>query len=159
MDCVVTVSQLQKVTLTVRGVSRRNNVAFITVGLNIIPNGLSPTQKNSFFLVVPNTGDKVSFVNQWQSDASTVIVAVTYSTFPTQSAVFLSVNAQQLASTYSSIGYAADATSFVSAAVNIGLANAPDSLIVPSSATNSNEGSADLNPVVTKALQQSGVNL
>jgi hypothetical protein len=136
LDCVVTVSQLQKVTLTVRGVSRRNNVAFITVGLNIIPNGLSPTQKNSFFLVVPNTGDKVSFVNQWQSDATTVIVAVTYSTFPTQSAVFLSVNAQQLASTYSSIGYAADATSFVSAAVNIGLANAPDSLIVPSSATN-----------------------
>jgi hypothetical protein len=115
-------------------VSKRDNVAFITVGLNIIPNGLSPTQKNAFFLVVPNSGDKVSYVNQWQADANNVIVAVTYATFPTQTAIFLAINAQQLASAYSSIGYTADSSSFVSGAVNIGLSAAPSSLIIPSAA-------------------------
>lgn len=110
-------------------------------------------------MVVPNTGDKVSFVNQWQADATTVIVAVTYSTFPTQSAVFLSVNAQQLASTYSSIGYAADATSFVSAAVNIGLSNAPDSLTVPSSSSNTVGSDIRNQPEVIKNSFSQGQNL
>lgn len=127
-------TQLQKIILTIQNVCRRGNVAFITVGLNIIPNGLSPTQKNAFFLVVPNTGDKVSYVNQWQVDANDVIVAVTYATFPTQTAVFLAVNGQQLASSYASIGYIADSSSFVSAAINIGLSPAPASLVIPSNA-------------------------
>lgn len=119
-----------------KSVYKRDNIAFVTVGLNIIPNGLSPTQKNSFFLVVPNTGDKISYVNQWQVDANTVTVAVTYATFPTQTAVFLAVNAQLLSNSYSSIGYTADASSFVSASINIGLAQAPASLIIPSNAAN-----------------------
>ena len=109
--------------------------------------------------MIPNTGDKLTFVNQWQSDPTTVIVAVTYATFPTQSAVFLSVNAQQLASTYSSIGYAADATSFVSAAVNIGLTNAPDSLVVPSSATNAAATGASDNAVIKNSLAGEEIEL
>lgn len=139
-DCVLTTTQLQKVTLSVKNVSKRDNVAFITVGLNIIPNGLSPSQKNTFFLVVPNSGDKVSYVNQWQVDASNFIVAVTYATFPTQTAVFLAVNGQQVASSYSSIGYTADSSSFVSAAVNIGLAAAPESVKIPSTSSFSSAG-------------------
>jgi hypothetical protein len=159
-DCVVVTAQLQKVTISVKSVSRRDNVAFITVGLNIIPNGLSPSQKNAFFLVVPNTGDKVSYVNQWQSDANDVIVAVTYATFPTQTAVFLSVNAQQLASSYSSIGYTADASSFVSAAVNIGLATAPASLTIPatSSYNKANPGS-DVSAITQHAANLNGISL
>jgi hypothetical protein len=157
---VVVTAQLQKVTISVKSVSRRDNVAFITVGLNIIPNGLSPSQKNAFFLVVPNTGDKVSYVNQWQSDANDVIVAVTYATFPTQTAVFLSVNAQQLASSYSSIGYTADASSFVSAAVNIGLATAPASLTIPatSSYNKANPGS-DVSAITQHAANLNGISL
>ncbi len=135
LDCVVVVAQLQKTVLTVKNVCRRNNVAFVTVGLNIIPNGLSPTQKSSFFLVVPNGKDKINFVYQWQLDANTFVVAITYDTFPTQTAVFLSINSQLLASSYSSIGYNADASSFVSASINIGLAPAPDSLTIPAAAT------------------------
>jgi hypothetical protein len=115
----------------VKNVCRRNNVAFVTIGVNIIPNGLSPTQKSSFFLVVPNSGDKINFVYQWQLDASTFVVAITYATFPTQTAVFLSINSQLLANSYSSIGYNADASSFVSASINVGLSPAPDSLVIP----------------------------
>lgn len=65
-DCVVANAQLQRVALTIKNVCRRDSTVFITIGLNIIPNGLSPTQRNNFFLVVPNTGDRVNFVNQWQ---------------------------------------------------------------------------------------------
>ena len=42
------------------------------------------------------------------------------------------MNAQQVASSYASIGYAADSTTFVSASINAGLALAPASLTVPS---------------------------
>jgi hypothetical protein len=105
--------------------------------LNILPNGLSPNQKNSFFIVVPNQGDQISFVNQWQVDANTVTVAVTYSSFPTQTAVFLAVNGQLLANSYSSIGYTADQSSFVSASINVGLSPAPVTLVVPASAVSS----------------------
>jgi len=138
-DCVVTLAQLKKLSLNVQSVSRRDNVAFVTVCSNIIPNGLSPTQKNAFFQVVPNQNDKVSYVNQFisSSDSNCVVVAITYVTFPTQSAVFLTINAQQLASSYSSIGYSADASTYVSASVNIGLATAPATLVIPASATNS----------------------
>jgi hypothetical protein len=117
----------------VTNVARRDNVAFVTVKLNIVPNGLSPTQKSSFFLVVPNQGDKINFVNQWQVDANTFTVAITYATFPTQTAVFLAINAQLLANSYTSIGYTADASSFVSASINVGLATAPASLTIPAS--------------------------
>lgn len=132
-DCVVTVAQLQKVTLSVTNVARRDNIAFVTVKLNIVPNGLSPTQKSSFFLVVPNQGDMISYVNQWQVDATSFTVAITYATFPTQTAVFLAINAQLLANSYTSIGYTADASSFVSASINVGLATAPSSLVIPAS--------------------------
>lgn len=129
-------TQLKKLTLKVTGVSRRDNVAFVRVQPNIIPNGLSPNQKGNFFLVVPNSGDKISYVSQWlnPNDPSEVIVAVTYATFPTQSAVFLAVNAQQLANSYSAIGYTADASSFVSAAVTVGLPAAPSTLTIPNNA-------------------------
>jgi hypothetical protein len=144
----VTTTQLQKVILSVKNVCKRDNIAFITVGLNIIPNGLSPSQKNAFFLVVPNSGDKVSYVNQWQVDGSNFIVAVTYATFPTQTAVFLAVNGQQLASSYSSIGYTADSSSFVSAAVNVGLAPAPNTLTVPSSASYAGVSATEVLPTI-----------
>lgn len=134
-DCVVSTSKLQKVTLLIKNVCRRDNVAFVTVGVNIIPNGLSPTQKSSFFLAVPNKGDKINFVNQWQLDATSFVVAVTYATFPTQTALFLSLNAQLLANSYSSIGYTADQSSFVSASINVGLSPAPSTLNIPSTSS------------------------
>lgn len=149
-DCVVAVAQLQKIVLTVKNVCRRNNVAFVTVGLNIIPNGLSPTQKASFFLVVPNSGDKISFVNQWQLDANNFVVAITYTTFPTQTAVFLAVNSQLLANSYSSIGYNADASSFVSASINVGLSPAPESLNIPSGTSAITANDRDSLPLVTR---------
>jgi hypothetical protein len=137
----------------VKNVCRRNNVAFVTIGLNIIPNGLSPTQRASFFLVVPNGKDTINFVYQWQLDPQTYVVAITYATFPTQTAVFLSINSQLLASSYSAIGYNADTSSFVSASINVGLSPAPDSLVIPSttSAVEANTASG-LNAVAFSRL-------
>ena len=137
-DCVKTVNQLKKLTLKVGSVTRRDNIAFVPVQPNIIPNGLSMTQRGSFFLVVPNNNDKISFVNQWINPDNTneIYVAITYETFPTQSAVFLAINAEQLANAYSSIGYTADASSFVSASINVGLPATPASVQIPRSAIN-----------------------
>jgi hypothetical protein len=144
---VVALAQLHTLTLSVQAVSRRGNSAYITVCPNIIPNGLSPTQRSSFFLVVPASADKnnVAYINQWVSttNSSCVVVGVNYNTFPTQSAVFLAVNAQVLASSYAAIGYTADASSFVSASVNIGLPASPASLVVPSNVANDQATTSD----------------
>ena len=112
-------------------VCRRGNVAIVSINLNIIPNGLSPSQKSRFFLVVPSSGDKVSFVNQWQPDGTTVMVAITFAEYPLKSTAYLAINAQQLASSYASIGYTADSSSFVSASISGNNANCPSSLVVP----------------------------
>lgn len=142
-------NQLKKLTLKINSVSRRDNVAFIRVEPNIIPNGLSPTQRGSFFLVVPNSGDRITFVNQWinPENPAEVLVAVTYASFPTQSAVFLAVNAQQLASSYSAIGFSADASSFVSAVVTLSTPTAPSSLQIPTSSINTPSSSISSVPV------------
>ena len=101
--------------------------------LNFIPNGLSPLQRSNFFLIVPSSGDKVSFVNQWQPDSTTVMVAINYAQFPLKSTAYLAINARQLASSYASIGYTADSNSFVSASISTNNANCPSSLVVPAS--------------------------
>ena len=146
-DCVKAIGQLQSLKLQIKSTSKRGNSAFITVCPNIIPNGLSPQQKNSFFTVIPSKADQanVAYINQWLStiDSGCVTVAINYNSFPAQSAVFLAVNAQLLASTYMSIGYKADASSFVSAAVNINLPQTPANVIPPA------------NAVATKALTRS----
>ena len=137
-DCIVALAQLRSITLSVSSVTKRGNTAFITVCPNIIPNGLSLTQQNNFFTVVPASADtnNVAYINQWVStvDNGCVTVGVNYNTFPVQSTVFLAINAQSLASSYLSIGYTADASSFVSAAVNINLAATPANVIPPSNA-------------------------
>ena len=137
-DCVKAIGQLQSLKLQIKSTSKRGNSAFITVCPNIIPNGLSPQQKNNFFTVVPAKADQanVAYINQWLStvDSGCVTVAINYNSFPAQSAVFLAVNAQLLASTYLSIGYKADASSFVSAAVNINLPQTPANVIPPTNA-------------------------
>ena len=137
-DCVKTLAQLKTLTLAIKSATKRGNTAYITVCPNILPNGLSPQQQNNFFTVVPATADKsnVAYVNQWLSivDQGCVTVGVNYNTFPVQSAVFLAINAQLLASSYLSIGYTADASSFVSAAVNINLPETPSSVVPPSNA-------------------------
>jgi len=114
-------------------VCRRNNIAIVSINLNIIPNGLAPSQKSNFFLVVPSSGDKVSFVNQWQPDSNTVMVAINFAEFPLKSTAYLAINAKQLASSYASIGYTADSTSFVSASISNNNANCPSSLNIPAS--------------------------
>ena len=140
VDCVVALAQLKTVTLSISSVTRRGNSAFITVCPNIIPNGLSSQQVNNFFTVVPASADanNIAYINQWLSlvDTGCVSVGVNYNSFPVQSAVFLAVNAQVLASSYLSIGFTADASSFVSAAVNINLAATPDNVVPPSNANN-----------------------
>ena len=137
-DCVVALAQLKSVTLSISSVTKRGNSAFITVCPNIIPNGLSLTQQNNFFTVVPASADtnNVAYINQWLStiDSGCVTVGVNYNSFPVQSAVFLAVNAQSLASSYLSIGFTADASSFVSAAVNINLPATPANVVPPSNA-------------------------
>jgi hypothetical protein len=137
-DCVKSLSQLKSLTLSIKSVTKRGNSAYITVCPSILPNGLSPQQQNNFFTVVPATADKsnVAYVNQWLStvDAGCVTVGVNYNSFPTQSAVFLAVNAQLLASSYLSMGYSADSSSFVSAAVNINLQATPAAVVPPSNA-------------------------
>ena len=156
-DCVKTLAQLKKLNLKVNGVTRRDNIAFVRVEPNIIPNGLSVSQRSNFFLVVPNSGDSIQFVNQWINPDNTneVIVAITYENFPTQSAVFLAINAEQLANAYSSIGYTADASSFVSASINVGLPAAPASLQIPRSAANVHSNSLDsVNGIMSNAIRR-----
>lgn len=156
-DCVVTLNKLQKVVLTVQNVCRRDNVAFVTVCPNILPNGLTVAQRNNFFQVVPNQNDKVTLVNQFISSTSPncVVVAVTYATFPTQSSLFLTVNSVQLASAYSSIGYTTDSSTFVSASINVGLNAAPATLTIPANADNANAGDASN---VAYAIYSNAVN-
>lgn len=157
-DCVRTLAQLKSLALSIKSVTKRGNTAFITVCPTIIPNGLSSQQQNNFFTVVPATSDKdnVAFVNQWLStvDSGCVTVGVNYNTFPTQSAVFLAVNAQLLASTYLSIGFSADSSSFVSAAVNINLPATPAAVVPPSNSINIAANSmATVNPILSNSLQ------
>ena len=124
--------------LTLKSTSKRGNTAFVTVCPNIIPNGLSPQQRNNFFTVVPIKADQanVAFINQWLStvDTGCVSVAINYNSFPAQSAVFLAINAQLMASSYMSIGYKADTTSFVSAPININMPETPANVVPPSNA-------------------------
>jgi len=150
-DCVKTVYQLQTVKMTLSSVSRRSNTAFVTVCLNIVPNGLTNAQINQFFLVIPNTNDVVTSVNQWISsdNSKCVVAAVNYQTFPTSSAVFLAVNAQLLANSYSSIGYTADGTSFISASVSINSPQAPSTLTIPATASNSVASNSNQVPTIT----------
>jgi hypothetical protein len=159
---VVTLSQLQKVVLTVQNVCRRDNVAFVTVCPNILPNGLTVAQKNNFFQVVPNQNDKVTLVNQFISSTSPncVVVAVTYAGFPTQSSLFLTVNSVQLASAYASIGYTTDSSTFVSASINVGLNAAPATLTIPYGADNNapNDGT-QVNSIIMNAAIDQGVAL
>ena len=132
-DCVAAVAKLQKIDISILNVCRRENIAIVSIRLNIIPNGLSPIQRSNFFLIVPSSGDKVSFVNQWQPDSTTVMVAINYAQFPLKSTAYLAINARQLASSYASIGYTADSNSFVSASISTNNANCPSSLVVPAS--------------------------
>jgi hypothetical protein len=137
--------------MTLSSVSRRSNTAFVTVCLNIVPNGLTNAQINQFFLVIPNTNDVVTSVNQWISsdNSKCVVAAVNYQTFPTSSAVFLAVNAQLLANSYSSIGYTADGTSFISASVSINSPQAPSTLTIPATASNSVASNSNQVPTIT----------
>jgi hypothetical protein len=134
-DCVKATGQLSSISLNIKSVSKRGNTAFATVCPNIIPNGLSPQQQNNFFSVIPAAADKanVAYINQWLStiDNGCVTVGINYNSFPTSSAAYIAVNSQLLGSSYMSIGYLADSSSFVSVAVNINLPTAPDSLIPP----------------------------
>jgi len=85
------------------------------------------------------------------------VAAITYTVLPTNSAVFLAVNAQYLASAYATIGYSTSATSFVSASINPGVPQAPASLVIPSTATNSQSVDAEQLPVITiHAIQDNG---
>lgn len=144
-DCVKTIGQLSALTLKIKSSSKRGNSAFVTVCPNIIPNGLSLQQQNNFFIVMPATADQsnVAYINQWLStvDSGCVTVGINYSKFPTQSVVYLAVNAEILASSYTSIGYKADATSFVSASININLPTTPNTVFPPSNAVNSGASS------------------
>jgi len=149
-DCVKAIGQLKGLSLKIKSTSKRGNTAFITVCPNIIPNGLSSQQKNNFFTVVPAKAEQanVAYINQWLStvDSGCVTVGVNYNSFPAQSAIFLAINAQLLTSTYMSIGYKADASSFVSAAININLPQTPANVIPPSNAqatSASTKGSVD----------------
>ena len=150
--------------LQIKSTSKRGNSAFITVCPNIIPNGLSPQQKNSFFTVIPSKADQanVAYINQWLStiDSGCVTVAINYNSFPAQSAVFLAVNAQLLASTYMSIGYKADASSFVSAAVNINLPQTPANVVPPANAVATKATAAgQTDPLTYKALSAGAPDL
>lgn len=153
-DCIVTAAQLQKIKISILNVCRRNNVAIISLNLNILPNGLSPLQKSNFFLVIPSSGDKVSFVNQWQPDANTVMVAINYAEYPLKSTAYLAINAKQLAPSYASIGYTADSNSFVSASVNGNNANCPSSLQIP--ASTSSVAASSVGDLATQTLNSIG---
>ena len=155
-DCVKAIGQLQGLSLKIKSTSKRGNTAFITVCPNILPNGLSSQQKNNFFTVVPAKAQQnsVAYINQWLStvDSGCVTVGVNYNSFPAQSAIFLAVNAQLLASTYMSIGYKADASSFVSAAININLPQTPANVVPPSNAQASSAATAGSVDAVTYAI-------
>ena len=137
-DCVKAIGKLESLSLTLKSTSKRGNTAFVTVCPNIIPNGLSPQQKNNFFTVVPIKADQanVAYINQWLStvDTGCVSVAINYNSFPAQSAVFLAINAQLMASSYMSIGYKADTASYVSAPININMPETPANVVPPSNA-------------------------
>ncbi len=69
-DCVISSIQLKPLTLNVKTVSKRGSTVFVTIRLNIIPNGLTETQKSKFFYVLLNKGDTSQYVNQWISTSS-----------------------------------------------------------------------------------------
>lgn len=147
--------------MTQSAVSRRNNVVFVSVKLPLIPNGLSADQKNNFFIVIPSVNDKVTKVNQFvsSSDPSTVIVAVEYSTYPTStSTLFLTINTQLLSASYINVGYAPSDNSFLSVIISSSLPQAPSTLVIPATATNSAQNAIDqiqIPNVRTKAVAES----
>ena len=157
-DCVKAINQLKQLSLTVKSSSKRGNTAFVTVCPSILPNGLSPQQQNNFFTVVPAAADKanVAYIQQWLStvDSGCVTIAVNYNTFPSQSAIYIAVNAQLLANTFMSIGYTADsASSYVSATISTNLPATPDSVVPPSNAAFAQASAAsDVNIVASIAF-------
>jgi hypothetical protein len=160
---VLALAQLNNVNLTISSVTKRGNTAYITVCPNIVPNGLSPQQQGSFFTVVPAAADQgnIAYINQWLSTVNPgcVTVGVNYNAFPAQSAVFLAVNAQILASSYLSIGYTASASSFVSASININLPATPANVVPPSNAINvPSDSQASIPQQVNAAFQSANAN-
>lgn len=145
--------------MTQSAVSRRNNTVFVSVKLPLIPNGLSADQKNNFFIVIPSSNDKVVKVNQFlsTSDSSTVIVAVEYASYPTSlSTLFLTINTQLLSTSYINVGYTPVDSSFLSVIISSSIAQAPNNLVVPATATNSlgDPVTSIKNPVIrTNALK------
>ena len=126
--------------------SRRGNVVFVTVKLPLIPNGLSADQKNNFFIVIPSKDDRIVKVNQFISstDSSSYIVAVEYATYPTSiSTLFLTINTQLMSSAYINVGYTPSSNSLLSVIISNNIGQAPASLIIPASATNSQANSID----------------
>jgi hypothetical protein len=94
-DCVVILTNLRTLTLAQSSISRRDTTVFISIRLEIIPNGLSSNQINNFFIVVPSVNDKVVKVNQWQdaTDRNVAWIAAQYETIPAQSTLFITLNA------------------------------------------------------------------
>lgn len=139
--------------------SRRGNVVFVTVKLPLIPNGLSADQKNNFFIVIPSKDDKIVKVNQFLSttDSSSYIVAVEYDSYPTSiSTLFLTINTQLISSAYINVGYTPSSNSFLSVIISANMAQAPATLVIPASATNSQANKIEhiKDPaIITKAVQ------
>lgn len=152
-DCVIQLTNLQTITLTQTSISKRGNTVFISIRLPIIPNGLTSAQQNSFFIVIPSANDTVVLVNQWldTTDNTLAWVAIQYATIPTLSTVFITINAQLLATAFANVGYIAG-DNFLSVSISQSVATTPASVQIPASATNAQANTADQVPAANKAL-------
>lgn len=152
-DCVVALSNLKTVTLAQSSISKRDTTVFISIKLSLIPNGLTSTQINSFFIVVPSIADTVVKTNQWQdaSDNTVAWIAIQYNQIPTLSTAFITINAQILANSYANVGYTAG-DNFLAVSISQAIATTPSSVNIPASATNSNADPASKIPAGKNAL-------
>jgi hypothetical protein len=141
------------VTLAQSSISKRDTTVFISIKLSLIPNGLTSTQINSFFIVVPSIADTVVKTNQWQdaSDNTVAWIAIQYNQIPTLSTAFITINAQILANSYANVGYTAG-DNFLAVSISQAIATTPSSVNIPASATNSNADSASKVPAGKNAL-------
>ena len=154
-DCVKRTNILNPVSLQVLSVSKRDNIVYIQIRPNIIPNDLPTTLQSQFFLVVIE-GNINPLINIWVADTD-VWVALKFDGPIQQGKAYFILNSDVLGQIYQSMGYTT-ANAYADANFSYNLPIADPSIVIPPVATNAYKSTIDevhpLKSQVVKAIKE-----
>ena len=146
---------LKPVSLQVLSVSKRDNIIFIQIRPNIIPNNLPTNLQSQFFLVVID-GNLNPLINIWVVDNDVWVALKFDGTIQTGKAYFI-LNSDVLGQIYQSMGYTT-ANAYADAAFSYNLPPTDPSIAIPAVATNAYKSELEkvnaLSSKVVKAIRE-----